>query len=61
MLVGLAKIRVGIPPLGQFLCGVFIESFLSEELVVPFVESHKPTDKNFGLVNCSDFVYVGGK
>ena len=61
MLVRLAKIWVGIPPLGSLPFGVIIESSLGKELIMFLVESDKPADEDFGFVGSSDFVDVLGQ
>lgn len=58
MLVRLAKIGVGVPPLGSPPFRVIIECLLSEEYVVFLVEPHKPADKDFGFISGTNFVDV---
>ncbi len=61
MLVALTQVRVGVPPLRSLSLRIVIERFCCKELVMPFVETDKPADEDFGFVSGSDFVDMGGK
>ena len=61
MLVGLAEVRMGIPPLRSLPFRVIIESSLGKELIMFLVESDKPADEDFGFIGSSDFVDVLGQ
>ncbi|PIR58204.1 MAG: hypothetical protein COU70_02140 [Parcubacteria group bacterium CG10_big_fil_rev_8_21_14_0_10_35_15] len=60
MLVRLAKIWVGIPPLGSLPFRVIIERLLSEEFIVFLVEPDKPANEDFSFISGTDLVDMLG-
>ena len=60
MLVGLAEVRMGIPPLRSLPFRVIIERLLSEEFIVFLVEPDKPANEDFSFISGTDLVDMLG-